>query len=292
MCYKLIMPNMRKFFIFPLIVLVFLFPSCDFFGFFQTSSADDDSNTLLGFPSKSVEGESQLIEHDAYTLLYSYENLYPIWVSWHLDSDDIGNLERNDDFQPDPLLPEEYQVEHSDYTNSGFDRGHLCPNADRDGNATLQQETFLMSNIAPQNGNLNRQDWQYLEAYCRDQVEKGSELFIIAGVYGEGGTDDEGSIVTKYTNGKNKSAKTITVPSHFWKVIVMLDDGDGDLARINENTTAFAVCFENKPVADDLSWDDYMISIDSLEKQTGLDFLSALPDDIENKIENLVYSGI
>ena len=51
----------------------------------------------------------------------------------------------------------------------------------------------------------------------------------------------------------------------------MLDDGDGDIARINENTTAFAVCFENKPVADDLSWDDYMISIDSR------DLLSTLP---------------
>ena len=287
---------MRRLHFLPLLVFLLILSGCDFLFDFErpdpVPSEDDDSNTLLGFPSERVEGGSQIIVHDAYTLLYSYENLYPVWVSWHLDSDDIGDLERNDNFQSDPLLPDEYQVEHADYKYSGFDRGHLCPNADRDGNAVLQEETFLMSNIAPQNGNLNRQDWQYLEAYCREQVENGSELFIIAGVYGEGGVDEDGNTITEYTNTNEKNAKTITIPSHFWKVVVMLDDGDGDLARIDGDTVAFAVCFNNAPVPDDLNWEDYTITIDSLEEMTGLDFLSTLPDDVEARIESRPASGV
>lgn len=287
---------MRRLHFLPLLVFLLILSGCDFLFDFErpdpVPSEDDDSNTLLGFPSERVPGGSKIIKHDAYTLLYSYENLYPVWVSWHLDSDDIGDLERNDNFQSDPLLPDEYQVEHSDYSHSGFDRGHLCPNADRDGDAVLQEETFLMSNIAPQNGNLNRQDWQYLESYCRDQVNNGSELFIIAGVYGEGGVDEDGNTITEYTNTNEKNAKTITIPSHFWKVVVMLDDGDGDLARIDGDTVAFAVCFNNAPVPDDLNWEDYTITIDSLEEMTGLDFLSTLPDDVEARIESRPASGV
>lgn len=278
------------------------FTSCDFlFNFTQggepstepaVPSVDDDSNTLLGFPSDSVPGKSQIIEREAYTLLYDCGELLPVWVSWHLDAEDFGETERDDDFQPDPELPDLYQVEYEDYTNSGFDRGHLCPNADRDITSEFAKETFYMSNIAPQNPSLNQQDWKYLEEKCREYVDKGSELFIIAGVYGKGGTNRSGDNLLVYKNPGERDSTEISIPAHFWKVIVILDDGDGDLSRINENTIAFAVDFENKPVPEDLGWEDYTISIDTLESRTGLDFLSALPDDIEESLESRMQSGL
>ena len=183
-------------------------------------------------------------------------------------------------------------VEYEDYTNSGFDRGHLCPNADRDITSEFAKETFYMSNIAPQNPSLNQQDWKYLEEKCREYVDKGSELFIIAGVYGKGGTNRSGDNLLVYKNPGERDSTEISIPDHFWKVIVILDDGDGDLSRINENTIAFAVDFENKPVPEDLGWEDYTISIDTLESRTGLDFLSALPDDIEESLESRMQSGL
>ena len=149
-----------------------------------------------------------------------------------------------------------------------------------------------MSNITPQNPNLNQQDWKYLEEACRGYVEEGSELFIIAGVYGNGGINDEGKELKTYKNPKVSDATEITIPAHFWKVVVIIPDGDGDLSRIDEKAVAFAVDFENKPVPDDLSWKDYAISIDTLESLTGLDFLSALPDDIESALESRMQAGI
>ena len=207
-------------------------------------------------------------------------------------ADDMGNIERRDNFRPDTVLPDAYQVDTDDYTNSGFARGHLCPNADRDGNKERQDETFFMTNIAPQNSSFNSGDWKSLESYCQKQASSGSELFIVAGVYGKGGIDKDGNNVSTYTNPKKDGAKELSIPSHFWKVVVILDAGDGDLARIDEDTVAFAVDFDNAPVPDDLGWEDYAISIDTLESRTGLDFLSALPDDIESALESKIQAGI
>ena len=290
------MRRIIAFLCFALLVSSF-FTSCDFLLDIGTEepavpSADDDSNTLLGFPSNAGSGESQIIERDAYTLLYDYDTLLPVWVSWHLDADDFGDTEREDAFTPDPKLLEVYQVEYEDYTKSGFDRGHLCPNADRDITPESAAETYYMSNITPQNPNLNQQDWKYLEEACRGYVEKGSELFIIAGVYGEGGVNKSGKVLNTYKNMDEENTTEITIPAHFWKVVVIIPDGDGDLSRIDENAVAFAVDFENKPVPDDLSWKDYAISIDTLESLTGLDFLSALPDDIESALESRMQAGI
>ena len=294
--YNTRMRRIIAFLCFALLVSSF-FTGCDFLLDIGTEkpavpSADDDSNTLLGFPSDAVSGESQIVEHGAYTLLYDYETLLPVWVSWHLDADDMGNIERRDNFRPDTVLPDAYQVDTDDYTNSGFARGHLCPNADRDGNKERQDETFFMTNIAPQNSSFNSGDWKSLESYCQKQASSGSELFIVAGVYGNGGIDKDGNKVSTYTNPKKDGAKELSIPSHFWKVVVILDDGDGDLARIDEDTVAFAVDFDNAPVPDDLGWEDYAISIDTLESRTGLDFLSTLPDDIENALESKIQAGI
>ena len=149
-------------------LVVFAFPSCDFLsGMFgggeawepgtpnepvepQTPPDTEDGNAYLGYPTSTSGSNVQLIKHNGYTLLYSYDDLIPLWVMWHLDADDLGTG-REDAFDEDPSVPAEYAVGYSDYTNSGFDRGHMCPNADRSASTALADETFYMTNMISRN---------------------------------------------------------------------------------------------------------------------------------------------
>ena len=273
--------------------VLILFAGCDFLlDMFPDSAgvdSDDDNNTLLGLPSEAQPGKTQLIEHEAYTVLYSYDDLIPVWVSWHLDADDSGNIERSDNFGPDLSVPEKYRVTTGDYTNSGYSRGHLCPNADRDANETLQTQTFYMTNMVPQNQNLNGGDWGALEEYCRDLAAKGYELYIVAGALkgDEGGLKSDGSgRLTEFTS---KSGKTITVPEKLWKAVIAItqDDSIDDLERIENGDTrvyATAVLMDNEPL--DGTWKNAIVPIDEIERLANLELFSMLPDDLEFDIES------
>jgi endonuclease G len=107
-------------------------------------------------------------------------------VSWHLENDWTGNLSRVDTFRADSAVsPDWYRVQSTDYFASGFDRGHMTPNADRDNPATipLNQETFLMSNMVPQAPNNNQGPWADLEAFLRTLLPA-NEVYIVAGPAG------------------------------------------------------------------------------------------------------------
>ena len=290
---------MKKLLLILFVAFVFLLPSCDL-GFLLDGSDDvyessegDDSNTLLGFPSQPVDGRSVIVSHDAYTALYSLEDLVPVWVSWHLDAEDSGDLARDDiRFKVDPQITDkDYTVTHDDYKNSGFDRGHLCPNADRDSTEALQLETFYTTNVAMQNSNLNKGEWKYLEEDIRSVVnDLDYEAYIIAGTYGSGGyVDNDSDIIYEYDNPESNKERKITVPAYFWKVAVIIKDDNADLSRIDEDADMLAVWFPNAPVTDEKPWSDYIKSVDYIESQTGLDLFSEIPDDIENKLESIPF---
>ena len=291
---------MKKLLLILFVAFVFLLPSCDL-GFLLDGSDDGESgdlnlssridNTLLGIPSYAGSGEV-LLTHDAYTVLYSLDDLSPIWVSWHLGSDDTGGNDRPDDFKPDPMIDKDHQVSESDYTNSGFDRGHLCPNADRNGDSDRQAETFYTTNIALQNDNLNQGEWKYLEENIRSVVSKLDyeyEAYIIAGTYGIGGINENGDYLESYDNPDRVRVREITVPAHFWKVIMLLPEGDDDLDRIDADVDVIAVDFENKPVPEKKSWVNYLTTVDKIEEAADIDLFSEIPDDIENKLESIPF---
>jgi endonuclease G len=100
-------------------------------------------------------------------------------VAWRITRADLGKLDREDSFRPDDRLPKAGpRVTPSDYTGSGFDRGHVCPNADRYASREAADATFLMTNMTPQTGDLNRGPWQKLEAYLRRSLRAQRRLHL------------------------------------------------------------------------------------------------------------------
>ncbi|TAF63594.1 MAG: DNA/RNA non-specific endonuclease [Cytophagales bacterium] len=263
--------------------VVFIYWFCVFFAQAQNNTQKEPiENTALywGNPSKadSLQKDNFLMKKKQYTLSYNTAFATANWVAWHLDSTDLGTTERQDNFRPDTTLPKGWlRVTTSYYKNSGFDRGHLCPSADRTQSPADNQQTFLMTNIVPQAPNNNQRVWKYLEDHCRDIAKKGYELYIIAGRWGEGGEGKNGNFKRIYND-------KISVPAHLWKVIICLPIGEKDITRIDENTIIIAISIPNIQTLHD-QWEDYCLTIDELEELTGYDFFETLPDALEKILE-------
>lgn len=251
--------------------------------------SSNSEHLALGNPSNAQTDinapTNYLIEKEEFVLSYNRDRGLANWVSWHLDLTWRGNADRQDDFRPDTQVPEEwYRVTQNDYRNSGFDRGHLCPSADRTRSVSVNSATFVMTNMMPQSPNNNRETWRFLEEYSRDLLDQGNELYIIAGSYGQGGSGSNGGTTNTIAEGK------VVVPSNTWKVIIVLANGSGDVSRVTNNTRVIAVDMPNtQSIGND--WGKYRVSVDQLEQATGLDFLSNVSTDIQAVIEAKVDSG-
>ncbi len=161
----------------------------------------------MGNPSGAITSLGQpnnyLMEKPEFALSYSRDFGRPNWVSWHLSDEWVGTLTRVDSFRPDPEVPADwYRVQSFDFSGSGFDRGHLTPNADRDKETSIpiNQATFLMSNMLAQSPDNNQGPWAALESYLRTLLPA-EELYIVAGGTGTGGTGSNGSVTTTLAGG-------------------------------------------------------------------------------------------
>lgn len=214
----------------------------------------------------SIEYCQQLIDKHAYILSYNNETRCPNYVAWKLTEERLTpNVERTDFFVEDEDVDLDYRVKHSDYSNSGYDRGHMCPAADNRFDMTAMEECFTMSNICPQNRTLNAGDWNDLEEKCRRLAKKTDAVYIVCGpIFNDG---------NKRYIGKRKKHK-IAVPDKFFKVIL-----------VNNNDTYMAIGYvmDNDDSKKDLA--DYAVSVDVVEQLTGFDFFYNLPDSVENEVE-------
>jgi endonuclease G len=254
----------------------------------DATTATRDNNLALGNPSGAVASTAYptnyLLTKTQYIMSYNRDQGKPNWVSWHLSSAWLGSTARQDDFRADATLPTGwYQVKATDYSGSGFDRGHNCPSADRTGSTNDNSATFLMSNMMPQAPQNNQRTWAGLENYARTLVNAGNELYIVCGSYGKGGTGSSGYYTT-VAGGK------ITVPARCWKVLVVLPNGSSDVSRISTSTRVIAI---NTPNDNSLStnWGSYRTSVDAIEATTGYDLLSALPASIQSTLEARTDTG-
>jgi endonuclease G len=227
----------------------------------------------LGNPSNAgADPNNYLLINAYFALSYNRDKAIPNWVAWRISRAELGEFPRPnpDPFRPDDRIPKDWKrVTPSDYTGSGFDKGHLCPSADRSASVEGMNATFLMTNMVPQTPDLNREVWQRLEGYLRTLVTRGSDVYIIAGTYG-----DKGKL-------KNK----VIVPTNDWKIAVVVPAGSA-ISDINENTRVIAVDMPNVNGIKNADWQLYRATVREIEKKTGLNFLSALPQDLQNALEN------
>jgi endonuclease G, mitochondrial len=229
----------------------------------------------FGNPSNAVTDTNfpanYLMEKSQFVLSYARDNGTPNWVSWHLDSSWLGTTPRQDSFSGDSTLPAGwYKVVSTSYSGSGYDRGHMCPSADRTLTVADNDATFKMTNMVPQTADNNRVTWEGLEEYSRDLVTNdGDELYVISGTYGNAGTINSGHIV---------------VPTYTWKVIIVLPAGTDDVSRVTTSTRTIAVFVPNQTGINN-DWKTYRVSVDYVESMTGHNFFSNLTDNVENTIE-------
>ncbi|GIU82379.1 MAG: DNA/RNA non-specific endonuclease [Acidobacteria bacterium] len=180
------------------------------FGYSYTSSPLSNEEALriflpYGNPSGADTNnpENYLLVNSYMVISYSRNRVIPNWVAWRVTQANLGSVNREDSFRPDNRLPSSFPKAYpGDYTNTGYDRGHLCPSADRTSTREAMASTFLMTNIAPQTPDLNRGPWESLESYLRSLVRQNYDVYIIAGNYGYKGKIKRKKLLYQDISGK------------------------------------------------------------------------------------------
>jgi endonuclease G, mitochondrial len=233
-------------------------------------------HTTLGIPSPSsmVDPDSFLSVKSEYVLSYNSGRKVPNWVSWELNASYLGAAPRQNDYRSDDTLPLTLpQASLADYSGSGYDRGHMCPSADRTLTIATNSQTFFLTNMVPQAANNNQGPWEQLESECRNLVATGKELFIISG-----GT---------FSAGSNTVGNGMVVPDQTFKVIVVLDAAGQGTTAVTASTRVIAVLMPNENtqigISDD--WHGFRVSVDTIEAQTGYDFLSDVDPAVQAVVE-------
>ncbi len=261
-------------------------------------SEKENSHMFWGNPSNATtdanNATNYLMIKDQYALSYNSQTCNPNWVMWHLGTPDLGSADRSDDFRADENLPSAfYAVVKADYqyTKYGFDRGHVCPSADRTSSKENNSATFYMTNMIPQSPDCNRVVWKDFEAYERNLVANGDkELYVVAGPYGVGGESAAGKFDSIVLTGKG-AGHEITVPAYCWKIVMILEEGDNDFSRVTKDTTVISLWMPNaQGIGKTGSWEQFLTSVDYIEEQTGYDFLACVPNEIEDVLESRVYT--
>jgi endonuclease G len=237
-----------------------------------TAAFASSPHVALGVPVDADPRDDILLDEHEYVLSYNSAKLAPNWCAWRLDRSYLGQVHRRNDFRADDSLPVAvYHVTPQDYAHSGYDRGHLCPSADREASPDMNSWTFLMTNMVPQLHELNAGPWEKLEEHERAMASDPEvDVHIFAGPIFD---EDPPTI-----------GRGVAVPRATWKIIVLLQRAQ-TAADVTAATPIVAVVMPNAPDVRRHFWSDYVTSVDEIERATGYDLLAAVPDDVEGAIE-------
>ena len=211
---------------------------------------------------------NQILTRYSYITSYNKMTLTPNWVGWVLTAEHTDGEygRKGHSFMEDFDVPKPRAI-YSDIREGicGFQRGHMCPAGDNKWSFKAQKDAFLMSNICPQNGNLNQHDWKYLEEACREWALRDNVIFIVAGpvFYSD-----------KYFR---VGEHGIAVPEAFFKVVLSFG---------NNGRQPRTIGFLYSNVSGHHKMEYYVRPVDEIERITGLDFFYQLDDSIENVIES------
>ncbi|TYA53246.1 DNA/RNA non-specific endonuclease [Formosa maritima] len=217
------------------------------------------SNTNEFFLPTSTTG--QIVHHNSYSLSYSEPHEQAEWVAYELKKEHLSNSNfKRPYFEIDPAV-KTGAAHWRNYKKSGFDRGHLCPAADRAYNQNAYNETFLTSNISPQRHDFNSGIWNTLEQKVRYWADKYNGVYVITG----GVLEDDLKTIGE---------EEVSVPNQFYKILIEYNSGKTKMI-------AFLIPHENSS----FPLYEFVVSVDSIETLTGIDYFPELEDSLEDKLE-------
>ena len=223
-------------------------------------------NKCIEKPAPINEKNEIILERKGYIVSYNIENKIPNWVAWHLTAEHSdGKYKRVGGYHEDKTVPTP-RATKEDYQDCGWSHGHMCPAGDNKWDEVAMRESNLLTNICPQDRSLNSGLWNKIEQDCRKWARRYGDVYIVCGPVLLNREHE--------TIGMNK----VVVPEAFFKVILRLNPQPAAIGFIIRNN-------EGKKKRD-----QYINTVDDVERITGIDFFPALPDDIENEVE--AYSDI
>lgn len=228
----------------------------------QNGLSPDTDGRLLIQMSMPHGITSEIVDYEGFTLSFNADTHQPNWVAWELlGSETEGEETRRNKFQSDPEV--KGCADDRDYRNSGFDRGHMAPAGDMKWSDRAMNESFLLTNVCPQAGDLNRGAWNKLELKCRQKAQADSAIIIVCG-----------PIFKKGRPVERIGETGIPVPHAFFKAII---------SPWAQPPSGIGFIMPNSKVPGGIQ--PHAVTIDSIEAVTGYDLFSALPDSLENAIE-------
>ena len=229
---------------------------------------------MYEMPAPLKDRPEQILKRKGYTVSYNSETKNPNWVAWHLTkSHTYGSFQRREEVFSEDVSVKAPRATNNDYFNSRYDRGHMCPAGDNKWDKEAMTQSFLFTNICPQNHGLNKYEWNDLEIQCRDWAREYGAVDIVCGpLYSsKGGRYKVGSShePQQKTIGRNK----VWVPDAFFKVVLCRQG----------RPKAIGFVYRNEGVKQLKT--EAVRTVDEIEALTGIDFFPALDDDMENRIE-------
>lgn len=223
-----------------------------------------DAMSRLEIPYRLEDSESEIIEHMGYTLSYNNDLRVPNWVAYELLESEVitAYRSREDEFTPDPLVKGR-QAYDRDYVGSGYDRGHMAPAADMRWSSQTMKECFYLSNVCPQNHNLNSGAWNDLEKQVRYEARYYKSVWVVCGP------------IFEYNSPRHIGKNHVAVPDSFFKALLARRK-DGSYASIG-------FIFPNKACERNLT--HYAMTVDELESKLGMDLFYNLDDRAQDRAE-------
>lgn len=229
-----------------------------------------DADDLTKYLPERKNGDT-LITHKFMVISYSRALKNPEWAVYKLDKERVLSQTnaRRRNFEPDPAL-QKGAAENWDYSDSGYDRGHIIPAEDMDFNEEAMHESFFMSNISPQLPSFNRGIWKKLENAVRKNAAKRGDLIIISGSIFKDGE------LSEINNG-------VAVPSHFFKVLLHEED---------QKRSAIAFVLPHAESHSNLS--EFAMTVSEAEKICGINFFQQFKESTDfetvfNKEDWIIY---
>lgn len=218
--------------------------------------------TLFELPA--IQATDTILSYTGFTINYNPDQLIPNWVAYELAADELdGDVPRATGFSMD-LSYKDRQAMREDYSNTGWDKGHMAPSADMKWSKAAMSESFYLTNVCPQNPDLNGRDWHTLENRVRDWARQYGRVWVVCG-----------PLVQENRYG-TIGERQVAVPDGFFKA-VLRQESDGTFRAI-------AFVFENSSARQPLK--DAVIAVDDLESLTGYDLFPNLDDSIEEFVES------